>query len=79
MGGGRLKISLAQHHEYTKLELRGAWPPAVPDLCQLVKEKFPKMVFLMETKLRAVRIETLKSRLGFDNVFVVDSKGRSGV
>ncbi len=79
MGGGRLKISLAQHHEYTKLELRGAWPPAVPDLCQLVKEKFPKMVFLMETKLRAVRIETLKSRLGFDNVFVVDSKGRSWV
>jgi exonuclease III len=49
----------------------------VRDLCRIVKEKRPNMVFLMETKLQAGRIEYLKSRLGFPCLFVVDSKGRS--
>jgi hypothetical protein len=50
----------------------------VRDLCKLVKEKSHNMVFLMETKLPAGRLDFLKSRLGFDGLFVVDSKGRSG-
>lgn len=50
----------------------------VRDLCQLVKEKSPSLVFLMETKLRSDRIENLKSKLGFDCVFAVDCYGKSG-
>jgi len=44
----------------------------------MVKDKCPNMVFLMETKLQSGRLEFLKSRLGFDGFFAVDSKGRSG-
>jgi hypothetical protein len=36
------------------------------------------MVFLMETKLRAAKVELLHVRMGFGSVFVVDSVGRSG-
>jgi exonuclease III len=50
----------------------------VRDLCRLVKDKCPTMVFLMETKLWVARIESIKAHMGFDSVFVVDSKGRSG-
>jgi exonuclease III len=50
----------------------------VRDLCRLVKEKRPNMVFLMETMLHTARLEMLKFKLGFDCVFVVDSKGKSG-
>jgi exonuclease III len=51
---------------------------AVNDLCRLVKEKRPKMVFLMETKLRRERMEAIRHKLGFPNVFVVDSVGKGG-
>jgi len=44
----------------------------------MVKEKRPNMVFLMETKLQAGRLDFLKTRLGFDGLFVVNSKGKSG-
>ena len=50
----------------------------VRDLHRLVKEKQPKLVFLMETKLQARRVEELKSRLDFQSVFTVDCVGRSG-
>ena len=43
----------------------------------MVKEKRPNLVFLMETKLQALRVELLKSRLGFESVFVVDCVGRN--
>jgi exonuclease III len=52
--------------------------PTVRDLCRLVKEKRPKLVFLMETKLRSYRVEGIKIRMGFRNVFVVDCVGKSG-
>jgi hypothetical protein len=75
----RLIISPTNHHEFTKLELQGLGNPrTVQDLCRLVKEKRPDMVFLMETKLQIARLESLKLKLGFDCVFVVDCKGRSG-
>jgi hypothetical protein len=43
-----------------------------------VKEKHPSLVFFMETKLQAHRFEAIRVRLGFQNIFVVDSMGRSG-
>jgi exonuclease III len=53
-------------------------PRAVRDLRQLVREKKPKMVFIMETKMHHHRLEFLKFKLGMDNLFGVDSVGKSG-
>lgn len=53
-------------------------PRRVRDLCRLVKEKKPKMVFLMETKLRAQRLEVMKYKVGFNCAFVVDCVGKGG-
>jgi hypothetical protein len=36
------------------------------------------IVFLMETKLRQSKMEVIKSKLGFEGLFVVDCHGRSG-
>jgi hypothetical protein len=44
----------------------------------MVKDKKPKMVFLMETKMSNKRVDFLKRKLGFENLFEVDSVGRSG-
>jgi hypothetical protein len=35
------------------------------------------MVFLMETKLRKVKMESIRCKLGFKNMLVVDSIGKS--
>jgi len=53
-------------------------PKTVWDLCRLLKENRPDMVFLMETKLTFARFNSLKTNLGFNCVFMVDSKGRRG-
>jgi hypothetical protein len=53
-------------------------PRTVRDLCRLVKEKKPKLVFLIETKLRTDKLERIRIRIGFNSVFGVDSVGRSG-
>jgi hypothetical protein len=74
-----LRFNPADHYESLKLELPGPWKPrAIRDLCRLVKEKKPKMVFLMETKLPSHRMESIRIRTGFDSVFVVDNVGQSG-
>jgi hypothetical protein len=44
----------------------------------MVKEKKPKMVFLMETKMSNKRVDFLKRKLDFANLFAVDSVGWSG-
>jgi hypothetical protein len=44
----------------------------------MVKVKRPIVVFLMETKLRQVKMERIRYSLGFNNLFVVDSVGKSG-
>jgi exonuclease III len=44
----------------------------------MVKEKKPNIVFLMETKLRTNKMERVRVLLGFENMFVVDSVGKSG-
>lgn len=44
----------------------------------MVKEKKPKMVFVMETKLHSMKLERIHIKAGFGSVFGVDSVGRSG-
>lgn len=61
------------------LELPGAWePPGNSDTPPLGASKDAQPVFLMETKLRRSKMEAIKSRLGFEGLFVVDCHGRSG-
>jgi exonuclease III len=43
-----------------------------------VKEKQPILVFLMETKIHNKTISFLKNKTGYDHMFIVDSRGRSG-
>jgi hypothetical protein len=44
----------------------------------MVREKRPMMVFLMETKLWTQKMEIIHYKMGFSNLFVVDSVGKSG-
>ncbi len=53
-------------------------PWTVRVLHRMVKEKRPSLVFLMETKLNRKKMESIKTRLGYDGIFVVDSHGKSG-
>lgn len=53
-------------------------PRTVRDLHQLVKEKRPSIVFLMETLVSQSYMERICKRLQFDNIFVVNPTGRSG-
>ena len=53
-------------------------PSAFHDLCQLVKEKKPHFLFLMETKSVKNKMEAIRIKLGFTCLFVVDPVGRSG-
>ncbi|XP_059431505.1 uncharacterized protein LOC132165008 [Corylus avellana] len=50
----------------------------VRELCRLVKQKQPIMVFLMETKLRKEKMESIRCKLEFASMFVVESVGKSG-
>jgi hypothetical protein len=43
-----------------------------------VRDKRPVLVFLMETKIMQNKSNFLRAKLGFDNAFTVDCKGRSG-
>ncbi|XP_062171134.1 uncharacterized protein LOC133876926 [Alnus glutinosa] len=53
-------------------------PQTVRVLHQLVKEKNPSFVFLMETFCSKSYMEKIRCRLGFESLFVVDPVGRSG-
>jgi exonuclease III len=53
-------------------------PRTVRDLHQLVKEKRPGIVFLMETLVSQSYMERICNRLQFDNIFFVNLTGRSG-
>ena len=44
----------------------------------MVRSKKPDLVFLMETKLRADKMERVRVQLGFDYAFAVDSVGLNG-
>jgi exonuclease III len=49
----------------------------IHDLRRMVKEKNPNLVFVMETKLQKNKMEGIRMKLGFDNMFVVDCVGKS--
>ncbi|GLT63989.1 hypothetical protein SLA2020_365100 [Shorea laevis] len=53
-------------------------PRTVRDLCQLVKDKQPQFLFLMETKLRQFRMQVIRLKLRYEGMLVVDPIGRSG-
>jgi hypothetical protein len=40
-------------------------PQTIQELCRLVKEKKPEVVFLMETKLNNKKLEPIRVKLGF--------------
>ncbi|XP_073358338.1 uncharacterized protein [Aegilops tauschii subsp. strangulata] len=52
--------------------------PTVQELRELADKFAPKVLCIMETQINGVRAGNLKSNLGYDNSFVVDSSGRSG-
>ena len=43
-----------------------------------MKQEVPALLFVMETKIRAKRVEDLRYQLGFVGCFAVDSEGLSG-
>ena len=47
-------------------------------LVDLVKSKKPSFLFLIETLSCRSSLESIKVKLGFDGLFVVDRVGRSG-
>jgi exonuclease III len=50
----------------------------IQTLRRLVRTKKPSLVFLMETKQSRNYMKTVKVKLGFEVVFVVDCIGKSG-
>jgi hypothetical protein len=53
-------------------------PRPFRDLGFMIKGKKPNLVFLMETRLMNKEALYLKNKFGFDNLFTVDCRGRSG-
>ena len=53
-------------------------PEAVRELRSIVKLEGPTLLFVMETKIKAKRVEELRYTLGFGGCFAVDSAGLSG-
>ena len=44
----------------------------------MAKEKKPEVVFLMETRCRNIKVERIRVKLGFEGLFVVKPRGKSG-
>lgn len=75
----RLGDSPSSPHELLKLGL--TWlenSQIAQDLYLMVEEKKPKIVFLIETKLRSTEMENVKMRLKFEGCLVVDPVGIKG-
>ena len=53
-------------------------PQTVRDLNQMVKEKKPSFLFLIETISHKSRMKWIRVKLGFAGMFVVEPVGRSG-
>lgn len=53
-------------------------PEEVHELRSIVRQEGPALLFVMETKIRAKRVEDLHNNLGFVGCFAVDSVGLSG-
>lgn len=53
-------------------------PQVIRELRQLVINKQPHFLFLMETKVSLFKLQRLRSSLGFEGMIQVDPVGRSG-
>ena len=51
---------------------------AIEVLAELVRQKVPTILFLMETKLSVREMEPIKSELGYPSMLAVSSEGRKG-
>ena len=51
---------------------------AVEVLAELVRQKVPTILFLMETKLFVREMEPIKSELGYPSMLAISSEGRKG-
>ena len=51
---------------------------AVEVLAELVRQKVPTILFLMETKLSVREMEPIKSELGYPSMLAISSEGRKG-
>jgi hypothetical protein len=53
-------------------------PRTIHDLRLLVKEKWPTILFLIETKIRSEKMQKLRVFMGFEGMLTVESVGKSG-
>lgn len=53
-------------------------PRTIRDLQQMVKEKSPSFIFLIETKCTRNKVEKVRNGISFEHNFVDDNKGLSG-
>ena len=53
-------------------------PEAVRELRNIVKQELPLLLFVMEMKISAKRVESLQHTLGFAGCFAINSTGLSG-
>ena len=51
---------------------------AVEVLAELVRQKVPTILFLMETKFSVREMEPIKSELGYPSMLAISSEGRKG-
>lgn len=56
--------------------LENTW--IIHDLCLLTQEKKPNIIFLIETKLDAIKMELVRHRIGFEGCLMVSALGRKG-
>lgn len=53
-------------------------PRALGTLQELIREKRPHFIFLVETISSVLQLDEIKVLLGYDGVFAVSNVGRSG-
>lgn len=74
-----LLSSLARAMKILGWKYRGLGNPrAVQSLYFLAKEKKPDIVFLMETRLKACKVESIKRKMRMVGCVVVEPRGMSG-
>jgi hypothetical protein len=64
-------------NEYFKLKLPRTWEP-LDSLRTSAKDKKSNIVFLMETKLHAIKMEKVRIQLGFEHMFAVGCVDKGG-
>lgn len=76
-GWRRLVSSPTDCNNRVKLELRAWNLRIVQELCWMVNDKRPNLVLLMETKAQKKKMENIRIKLTFPNMFIVESVGKS--